>query len=72
MSDKSALSRIDLKILVCDRSRYINNLWSQFGLSVLIDCYWDNGEKKRILFDSGWESIRCYTIWETKHKCRKY
>ncbi|NLL61170.1 MAG: MBL fold metallo-hydrolase [Candidatus Atribacteria bacterium] len=56
MSDKSALARIDLKILVCDRSRYINNLWSQFGLSVLIDCYWDNGEKKRILFDSGWES----------------
>ncbi len=56
MIDKSHIERLDLKVLICDRSRYINDLWSQFGLSILIDCYWSHGQQRKILFDTGWES----------------
>lgn len=48
------LSEVKLRVMVCDRSRYINDLWSQFGLSILIDCYYKDQERKRILFDTGW------------------
>lgn len=53
---KPIIEKLELKVLICDRSKYINNLWSQFGLSILVDCYWEDGEKRRILFDTGWES----------------
>jgi len=43
-------------VLVCDRSRYDNALWSQFGLSILIDCHWTNRDMQRILFDTGWNA----------------
>lgn len=56
MSYKPVIERLELRVLVCDRSKYINDLWSQFGLSILADCYWDDGQKRRILFDTGWES----------------
>jgi 7,8-dihydropterin-6-yl-methyl-4-(beta-D-ribofuranosyl)aminobenzene 5'-phosphate synthase len=48
------LEKLIVRILICDRSRYINDLWSQFGLSILVDCYYQKNIKKRILFDTGW------------------
>lgn len=56
MDYRPTIEKLELKVLICDRSRYISDLWSQFGLSILIDCFWENGEKRRILFDTGWES----------------
>jgi 7,8-dihydropterin-6-yl-methyl-4-(beta-D-ribofuranosyl)aminobenzene 5'-phosphate synthase len=52
----SSLERVELTVLVCDRSRYTNALWSQFGLSLLLDCWWHDHSMKRILFDVGWEA----------------
>jgi len=51
---KPELETLELVVLVCDRSRYLNDLWSQFGLSILVDCWWTNGSTKRLLFDTGW------------------
>ncbi|MCK9216590.1 MAG: MBL fold metallo-hydrolase [Firmicutes bacterium] len=56
MNNKPGIEKLELKVLICDRSRYINDLWSQFGLSILADCYWKDGHSRRILFDTGWES----------------
>ncbi len=50
------LEKIKVRILLCDRSRYTNDLWSQFGLSMLVDVYYQDKGLKRILFDTGWSS----------------
>lgn len=52
---KSNIKNVELTVIITDRSRYLNDLWSQLGLSIMIDCSWENGQKRRILFDTGWE-----------------
>ena len=46
---------IRVTVVVSDRSRYDSQLYSQFGLSLLVDCHWNNGDRRRILFDTGWD-----------------
>jgi len=52
--DKENPIGVEITILVCDRSPYVNALWSQFGLSMLIECRWSGEMIRRILFDTGW------------------
>ena len=50
------LERVELTVLICDRSRYLKDLGSQFGLSIMADCWWNNLDHRRILFDTGWSA----------------
>jgi len=51
---RGSLQSVVLTIAICDRSRYLSPLWSQFGLSIVAECLWTNGDRRRILFDTGW------------------
>jgi 7,8-dihydropterin-6-yl-methyl-4-(beta-D-ribofuranosyl)aminobenzene 5'-phosphate synthase len=53
-AEKKRLNRVELTVLVCDRSTYNNNLWSQFGLAILMDFSWNDESSRRVLFDTGW------------------
>lgn len=46
--------KTEVRILVCDRSPYSNSLWSQFGLSMALDTFFDDNTFRRTLFDTGW------------------
>jgi len=48
------LHDVTLTVAICDRSRYISPLWSQFGLSIVAECLWSDGDRRLILFDTGW------------------
>jgi len=52
--ERKSLKRVELTVLVCDRSTYNNDLWSQFGLAVLVDFQWNDDSARRVLFDTGW------------------
>ena len=52
--EKKNLHRVELTVLVSDRSTYNNDLWSQFGLAILVDFSWNDGSQRRVLFDTGW------------------
>lgn len=49
------ITKLSVRILICDRSGYSNKLLSQFGLSMLLDIMWDDGSARRIMFDTGWD-----------------
>lgn len=53
---EESLERVELTVLACDRSRYNYALWSQFALSIIIDCYCRGREMQRSLFDTGWSA----------------
>ncbi len=54
MEKKQHVKRTEVRITVCDRSRYSNSLWSQFGLSMVLDVFFDDCSFRRTLFDTGW------------------
>ncbi len=53
--ERDVLIGATVTVVVSDRSRYDTRLYSQFGLSLLVDCTWSQGAAKRILFDTGWD-----------------
>ncbi len=55
MEDANLLTEVVVTVAVCDRSQYGSSMVSQFGLSLLVDCSWENGSATRILFDTGWD-----------------
>ncbi|MFO8059438.1 MAG: MBL fold metallo-hydrolase, partial [Bacillota bacterium] len=53
MEKANLLKTVTVTVVVCDRCRYGGRLVSQFGLSLLADCSWEDGRGRRILFDTG-------------------
>jgi len=45
-------SVVQASIVVAERSRYLNAMWSEFGLSMLLECGYESGETRTILFDT--------------------
>ncbi|MFO8061037.1 MAG: MBL fold metallo-hydrolase [Bacillota bacterium] len=47
------LEQLDIAVIVSNRTRHGSPLWSEHGLSLLIDCHYRDEGRKRILFDTG-------------------
>ena len=47
------LEQLDVTVIITNRTRHGSPLWSEHGLSLLLDCHWTGRRSRRILFDTG-------------------